>query len=255
VNDVAHHQIEELLAADALDGLDERGKRELELLLADHDPACPECARLRAEYADVASSMALSLDPSPVDAGAEERLIAAARAGPPRAEEPVAAAADETPVGPPVPLRPRWQPMRLLTVAIGAAACLLVAGVVGYSIRPSGTQQMLTAFEAQGDVHTAHLTSGSTSMTVYYRPGEQAALVSGSGFADPPAGHVYEVWYRPAGSSQMAPAGTFTPQSGSIVAPVVVDSGFTAVAVSVEPGYQTSPTGPVVLSGTVQPSG
>jgi len=108
---------------------------------------------------------------------------------------------------------------------------------------------------AQGDVHTAKLVSGSTEMTLYYRPGETAALVQGTGFADPPGGHVYELWYRPAGSSQMSPGAIFVPTGGSVVAPASVSPEFTAVAVSVEPGYQPSPTGKVVLSGGVQGSG
>ena len=239
MNDVAHERIEELLAADALDGLDGQGTRELELLLENHDPACPECARIRAAYADVAASIGMSLDPLPVDDAAEERLIAAARAGSPRTV---------------VPLRGRRRAWRALAVAVGAAACLLVAGVVGYSIRPSGGQQMVDAFTREGNFHTATMSRGSTKLTVYYRPGEQAALVSGTGFADAPAGHVYEVWYRPAGSSQMTPACTFTPANGSIVAPAVVEPGFTAVAVSIEPGYESAPTGPVVLTGSVSAS-
>jgi hypothetical protein len=187
----------------------------------------------------VAASLGMSLDPLPVDEDSEERLVAAARAG---AEGRVA------------PLRPRRRTARVVMVAIGAAACLLVAGVVGYSIRPSGQQQMIDAFTRQGNVHTARMASGSKTLTVYYRPGQKAALVSGTGFADPPAGHVYEVWYRLPGSSQVAAACTFTPANGSIVTPAVVGPGFTAVAVSVEPGYETAPTGPVVLSGTVSAS-
>ena len=250
MNDVAHEKIEALLAADALDGLDEQGKRELEAALTGHDPACPECARLRAAFAEVAASLGMSLDASPVDAAAEERLLAAARG-----RRRSAPGDDAQGAAAPVPLRPRRQPLRVLTVAIGAAACLLLAGVVGYSIRPSGRQQMIDAFASQGNVRTAHLSSGSTTMTLYYRPGEKGALVSGSGFGDPPSGHVYEVWYRPADSSQLAPAGTFMPQNGSIVAPVVVEDGFTAVAVTVEPGYEPSPTGPTVLSATISASG
>jgi len=239
VNDVAHERIEELLAADALDGLDEQGRRDLERALEGHDPECPECARLRAAYADVAASLGMSLDPLPVGDAAEERLVAVARAGA---------------AGRVAPLRPRRRTLRVVTVAIGAAACLLVAGVVGYSIRPSGERQMVDAFTSQGNVHTAEMSSGSTKLTVYYRPGQQAALVSGTGFADPPAGHVYEVWYRPAGSLKMTPACTFTPANGSIVAPAVLEPGFTALTVSVEPGYETTPTGPVVLSGSVSAS-
>lgn len=255
MNDVAHEHIEGLLAAEALDGLDEQGRSELDRALAGHDPACPECVRLRAAYAEVAASLALSLDPSPVDAAAEERLIEAARGRSQRSTQPAEVREDQATAAAPIPLRSGRQPLRVLAVAIGAAACLLVAGVVGYSIRPSAQQQMVDAFSAEGHVRSAHMSNGPTTMTIYYRPGEQAALVRGSGFADPPPGHVYEVWYRPEGSSEVVPACTFTPQDGSIVAPAVVEPGFTAVAVSVEPGYETSPTGTFVLSGSVGGSG
>jgi hypothetical protein len=51
----------------------------------------------------------------------------------------------------------------------------------------------------------------------------------------------------------MAPAGTFVPKDGSVVSPVRVGTDIDLLAVSVEPGFETTPTGPVVLSGPVPP--
>ena len=78
---------------------------------------------------------------------------------------------------------------------------------------------------------------------VYYQPGQQAALLVGTGLDDAPSGHVYELWYMPEGETDMAPGGIFTPQDGTVVAPATVAAPFTTLAVSIEPGYQTSPTG------------
>jgi len=58
---------------------------------------------------------------------------------------------------------------------------------------------------------------------------------------------VYELWYLPAGAKDMAPAGIFAPQDGSVVAPATLATPFTTLAVSIEPHYVTSPTGKVVL--------
>ncbi len=75
-----HDRLEELFAADAMGGLDEDGLHELHELLTWHDSDCPDCARFRREYGEVAVAMALSLDPVPLSAGAEERLLTATRA-------------------------------------------------------------------------------------------------------------------------------------------------------------------------------
>ena len=56
---------------------------------------------------------------------------------------------------------------------------------------------------------------GSKKVTLYYRPGQRAALMVGSGMDDPPAGHVYELWYLPAGETDMAPGGIFVPSDGT----------------------------------------
>ncbi|HCO04202.1 MAG TPA: hypothetical protein DIT48_12735, partial [Actinobacteria bacterium] len=59
--DRSHDAIEELIAADALDGLDEVGRRELLRMRSLHGADCAVCLRLEADYAEVASELAMSL--------------------------------------------------------------------------------------------------------------------------------------------------------------------------------------------------
>jgi len=243
-----HDRMEELLAAESMGGLDEDGRRELGEATMWHDPRCPECAAFRVAYADVAASLAMSLEPVPPSAGAEDRLLAAARsvaqgrqaselmrlavAGSARAET-----------------RGRRRPLRVAAVAVAAAACLFAAGVLGYAVRGQSASPAAVAalFAAQGGTRSATLQSGAQRVVVYYRPGQPAALLVGTGLDAPPAGHVYELWYLPAGATDMAPGGIFAPQDGSVVAPANLATPFTTLAVSVEPHYVTSPTGRVVL--------
>jgi len=76
----SHERLEELIAADAIGGLDDAERRAMLAEMAEHGPDCAECATLTAEYGEVAARLATALDPMPMSASAEERLLAAARA-------------------------------------------------------------------------------------------------------------------------------------------------------------------------------
>ena len=252
-----HDRLEELFAADAMGGLDDDGRRELRELLTWHDPSCPECARFRREYGEVAASMALSLEPVPLFAGAEERLLTATRTTtqghPPRA----GGLGEVVEIDDLREEREPWRrsPAKVAVALLTAAACLVGAGVIGYALRAPSTSPdaVVAAFTAHGPTESATMQDGSKKVTVYYHPGEQAALMVGSGMDDPPAGHVYELWYLPQGETDMAPAGVFTPQDGEVIAPALVETPFTTLAVSIEPGYETAPTGEVILTAKVSP--
>jgi hypothetical protein len=241
-----HDHIDELLAVDALGGLDESGQRELERRLAEHEPGCAECARLRAAHAETAAALALSLDPVPMSPGAEERLIALARTVQAEThDEPLLLGSRPDDAGG----RPRRRVRRMAVAVLAAAACLVAAGFIGYALhRPPSSSQAVAAFAEQPGTRSTRIVSGPRRIVLYYRPGQGAALVVGSGFPAPPSGHVYELWYLPVGSQQMAPAGIFVPRDGSFVAPASVRSAFKVVAVSIEPHFVPAPTGPVVLS-------
>src|SRR5689334_9857625 len=75
-----HTAIEEPLALEALGGLEPDDRTRLDALLADHGPDCPECAELRAEFADVAAMLGAGLAPSPISDALEDRTVAAALA-------------------------------------------------------------------------------------------------------------------------------------------------------------------------------
>jgi anti-sigma-K factor RskA len=69
-----HDAIEELLAVEALGGLDGDDRASLDRMLADHDD-CAVCRRLRAAYGETAAALAASLDPEPVDLSVADRII------------------------------------------------------------------------------------------------------------------------------------------------------------------------------------
>jgi anti-sigma-K factor RskA len=253
-----HDRLEELFAADAMGGLDEDGRHELHELLTWHDPHCPECARFRADYTEVAASMAMTLDPVPMSAGAEERLLTATRrtaqAMPGRVPRP---ASDVVNLDDAREERERRRgPAKVAVALLTAAACLVGAGLVGFWLRAptTSTEAAVANFTKAAPTTSETLESGSEEVTVYYHPGQgDAALVVGHGMDDPPSGHVYELWYQPEGASTMAPAGVFLPEDGDVVAPAKVEEPFTTLAVSIEDGYNTSPEGEVVLTEKVTP--
>ena len=222
-----HDHIEELIAAEALGGLDEPDRLALDRELAAHGPGCSECGRLFAEYGQTAADLALTLEPIPLSPGAEDRLMEralgepASKRGLLQGSEPAGWRARVTPVR-------RW----VATAAV-AAAVLVAVGFLGYGLAPNRAEP------------TAVLTmaKGTRSVTVAYTPGEADALLVGTNLPRPPAGRVYELWYQPADGADMRPAGTFVPTDGSVVSKVRLGPSFVALAVSVEPqGGSLHPT-------------
>jgi hypothetical protein len=201
--------------------------------------------------------MALSLDPVPLSAGAEERLLTATRKT--AQGRPARGAARSSDVVQLDDVREerehRRGPAKVAVAILTVAACLVGAGVIGYWLRAPSTspEAVVAAYTSQGPTQSATMQDGSKKVTLYYHPGQPAALVIGSGMDDPPAGHVYELWYLPAGQTDMAPGGIFIPSDGDVVAPATVETPFTTVAVSIETGYHAAPAGEVVLTAKVSP--
>jgi hypothetical protein len=211
-----HDELETLIVADALGGLEDAEQERLARVKASHGPDCAECRRLVTEYTEVAGRIGLLLEPEPLSAGAEDALVAAARA-----QEP---SGIEAPRGG-RPAR-RW----IAAVAV-AAAVAIVAGVVGYALAPN--QPALRTITLQGTV--------PGRVTLVYQPGRSDAVLVAAGLPDPGEGKVYELWYQPSAGARMRPAGVFTPIDGSAVAPATVGSSFVVVAVTIEPGPDGSP--------------
>lgn len=212
----SHDLIEELVVADALGGLDEVGRRDLDRELAMHGPDCAECRALVAEYREVAGRLAFALDPVPLSAGAEDRLLEAARkVRPGRLSESGRSAR-------------RW----VATAAVAAGLAVL-GGFAGFRLAPKGGDLRAVAFAAQG----------GQQLAVVYEPRASHAFVVGANLPAPPAGKTYELWYQPAAGAPMRPAGTFEPTEGRVVAQADVGTEFVALAVSVEPdGGSPHPT-------------
>jgi anti-sigma-K factor RskA len=218
-----HDEIEQLIAADALDGLDEAGRRELTRLRAEHGPDCAQCLLLETEYGEVASQLATMVEPLPLSSDAEEALIRAARVPLGEREEPAGRRLRVISGGRRV--------QRMVTAVAVAAAIALLAGLAGYSVAPKPAPLASVTYR-----------SGEQQLTIVYVEGQTQALAVGS---LPPleGGKVYELWYQPRAGANMVPAGTFVPQNGVVVAPVELGESFVAVAMSVEPtGGSPQPT-------------
>jgi anti-sigma-K factor RskA len=239
----SHDLIEELVVADAMGGLDDAGRRELDRQLAAHGGDCPECRALVTEYQEVAGRLALALDPAPLSAGAEDRLVEAAREVRPRSAA-AGAASEERPSS---VLRGRRgrsgrTPRRWVATAAVAAGLAILGGFAGYTLAPRSGGLRAVAFAAQG----------GQQLAVVYEPGATHAFVVGANLPAPPAGKTYELWYQPAAGAQMRPAGTFEPADGRVVARADVGTEFVALAVSVEPdGGSPHPTTEPVFVATV----
>ena len=252
--DRPHDEIEELIVADALDGLEPAERDRLFREMAGHGPDCPDCARLLGEYSEVAGWLALALEPTALSQGAEERLIRSARSGTDTDLGPVSAPGGIPSRGGGKVVEPlagrsarpalgRWR--RWVAAASVAAVIAAVAGAIGWSVAPRGQggESQFIAFVARPGTRVATLAAaGGRSLAVAFRPGAREAWVVGTGLPDPAGRKVYELWYR-TGTSTVQPAGTFSPKDGTVVSKVQVGTSFDGFAVSVEPpGGSEQPT-------------
>lgn len=166
-----HATIEELAAADALGGLDQADREELDRFLVSHG-ACEECRRIRREFDEVAAALALSLEPVAPSAGIADRILATDRS------EDVAERETRRPSR-------RWG---TLAVAAALAVALVIA-----SLFARGGPRPVTL--ASGQTFTTFQgPAGGGELTLAYTPGRNGAFVWGDGLSDPGAGHVYEIW-------------------------------------------------------------
>jgi len=210
---------------------------------------CPQCERLLGEYSETAGRLAFALAPVPLSAGAEDRLMAAARdiaasPGPAGILEPQPPPSSVTP-GPFPEHRdrsPRVPARRWAGLAAVAAAVAVLAGFVGHVIAPgSPTLRTVALRGVRGQ-----------ELALVFESGSRQAVLVGSHIAVPPDGRVYELWYQPERGAPMAPAGTFVPHSGRVLLPARVGPSFVLVAVSVEPpgGSEQPTTQPVFVGST-----
>ena len=171
-----HGEIEELLALEALGGLEPADAERLAALRAEHGGDCAECAALEAEFRDTAVGLAGGLPPAVVGDDLEERTVAAALA--------------ERRVVTPVARR-----RSRVWLAVAAAVLLVAIGAVGgYLAAPRSS---VAAFLQQPGVTLVpfeQTAPSSGTMTLAIAPDGTEAYVIGTGMPAPPEGQVYEVW-------------------------------------------------------------
>jgi anti-sigma-K factor RskA len=235
-----HSLVEELMAADALGGLDDD---DMALLLAERTAHgdCAECRAIEAGFAETASRLAFALTPAPIDDSMIERIVSS-----PREERlaPVAAAtagrSDE--LSERRARRPRaWQ--ALAAAAVVAAVLIVSVGTfapstTGVSLVVSASQRVVT-FEGN---------ETEATLAVAYTPGEPGAVFWGSGLPDPGTGAVYEIWMIEDG--EPTSGGCVVPTDGVVALAVDASIGSSeSMAVTNESSdCPASPTGPPIFS-------
>jgi hypothetical protein len=238
-----HSLIEELMAIDALGGLDGDDRSTLERERARHGADCAECVALEQAFAETAGRLAFALDPVPVDEGMLDRILAS-----PRAETVGTGGTATTEARPPAGVdelaerrsrRPKaWQAL----VAAAAVFALLVVVVATAVPTTTGVSE---AAPTQRIVTFSGDTEGTLAMA--FTPGESGAVFWGSGLPDPGPGMVYEIWMIE--GDRPVSGGCVTPTDGVVAIRVDANIGTTdTMAVTAEPAdCPSAPTSKPVL--------
>ncbi|MDH5224805.1 MAG: anti-sigma factor [Actinomycetota bacterium] len=227
-----HYRIEELMAAEALGGLDDGDRAFLDRERAAHG-ACTTCGSIEAGFAETAGRLGFALTPEPIDDDMVDRIIAAT------ARPPVAADL-ETPRDELSARRSR-RPWAWAAVAAAAGAVMVLAVV---TLTPR-TTQVTEATSSQRVVAFTGTSEGTLAMA--FTPGETGAVFWGSGLPDPSPGDVYEIWMIEDGAA--VSGGCVTPVDGVIALHVDANIGTTdTMAVTSEAAdCPTAPTNEPLL--------
>ena len=235
-----HTTIEELLAVQALGGLDGDDVQTLAAERASHGD-CEECARLEAEFSETAGRLAFSLEPMSVDDAMADRILAESPDSPVVAPEPATTVDD---LGERRERRVRgWQ------AAVGVAAVIAVLLVAVAVIRVDRTTAIAGASTTQRLVTFSG--SGEGELAVAFTPGESGAVLWGSDLPDPGQDKVYEIWMIQDGTP--VSGGCFRPQDGQVAMSVDASlEGTEAMAVTAEPtDCPSSPSGEPVKTANL----
>lgn len=241
-----HTEIEELLALEALGGLEPDDRARLHALRAEHGPDCVECAELRAGFADTAAMLGTGLAPTPVSAGLEAQTIIKALDDAPTASDgPAKVDGGAAAIAP----THRW---RNALIAIAAAIVLVAVGALGgYLAAPRNPVESFLGQEGVQIVPFAPSDGTGGAMTLAVGPDGTTGYVLGSGLDAPPAGKTYELWTI----TGKAPTslGCVVPTDGQVVLPVTGSfSTADVAAVTVESSIcPSAPTTSPVLVATL----
>ncbi len=206
-------EIEELLALEALGGLEPDDRARLDALLAEPGLDAAEYEELRAGFAETAAMLGTGLEPSPVSAGLEERTVAAALGdGRPTGDGSVGGD------GGPAAIAPTHRRRNAL-IAIAAAVVLVAVGALGgYLTAPRSTEQV-SPLQDYMVVPFAPSDGTDGTMTLAVAPDGTKGYVIGSGLDAPPAGKTYELWTIKGDTPTSL--GCVLPSNGQVVLPVI----------------------------------
>ncbi|MGZ8629480.1 MAG: anti-sigma factor domain-containing protein [Actinomycetota bacterium] len=225
-----HSVIEELMAVDALGGLDGEDRELLARERAEHGD-CARCRAIEEGFAETAGRLGFALSPLPVSDGMADNIVgrhADGIASQPRDE--LAARRERPSRG--------WQAL----IAAAAVVALLIVAVA--TLRPS-TSGITQAAPSQRIVTFTGDVEGTLAMA--YTPGRPGAVFWGRDLPDPGPGMVYEIWMIE--GDEAIPGGCVAPTDGVIAVRVDANIGTTdTMAVTTEPSdCPVAPTSPPVL--------
>lgn len=234
-----------------------------------------ECARCRAELAEVSGDLALvalSVEQHPVPEGARQRFMAGISA--------ISSHAQQTATAPVVPTtkeRPLRRPhgwalwgavaaLIVLAISLGMrikslndrlrVEANLVAKLTATASHAQEVLDVLTSPSAQRVVLTSGRTSGVPIGRAVYLASRGGLIFEANNLEHLPGNKTYELWVIPASGKAPIPAGLFRPDatgSASLVLPSL-PKGVPAKAfgVTIEKAQgSAAPTAPIVLIGTV----
>jgi hypothetical protein len=218
-----HDTIEELLAVQALGGLDGADLESLARERAAHGD-CAECRRLEDGFAETAGRLAFALTPEPIDPAMVDRIVG-----------------DELSAR-----RERRGRGLQAVVAVAAAVALVVLAVSMFGpgrrtpVTGASPTQQIVVFEGVDD--------GGGELAMAYTPGQAGALFFGTGLPDPGSDKVLEIWMFQDG--EPVSGGCVSPRDGVLATHIDADVGTSeAMAVTVEPAScPSAPTSQPILT-------
>ncbi len=242
-----HEQIEQLLAAHALNSLDGEDLREAERLLSEHLPGCERCRESVPVFRSLAAELALaSLPVDPPDT-LLPRLRREIQEVPGLAKGPATVA-----------------PRRGVGSWLSAAAAVAVVGLSVWNVTLhvrvgdiSSRQKRIaevTHLMAQPDARTVALDSERSEQRVLLGYRETQVALFGSDVPSPASGHVYRLWVGE--SSRFQHVVDFVPEEGLVTVLLPFDaSRYDEILITEEPtgSAPTVPIGPHRWSAVLSP--
>ena len=167
-------ELEELLAVEALGGLEPGDRVRLGELLGLNRDEQAEIEELRAGFAGTAAMLATGLPPTALSADLEQRTVDAALT-------------TRTSTAPP-------RRSRAALAAVAAALLIAVGALAGYLAAPSSDVEAFMNQEGTTFTPFEPAGGGTGTMTLVVGADKHTAYVIGAGVSAPPSGDVYELW-------------------------------------------------------------